>query len=72
MRDTLTVSIPRELRRIIDKFCDGEGLSRSDLVRQSLQDFLFTRQFRGIRERLMSKAQQKGLFSDEDIFKRIS
>ena len=72
MRETVTISLPRAVRRELDKVAKEEGLSRSDVLRQSLEDFLFVRRFRQLRQRMMAAAQAQGIFTDEDVFNRVS
>lgn len=72
MRDTVTISLPHVTRRELDKLAKEIGLSRSDLVRQSLEDFLFRRRFLQLRNRMMAAAQAEGVYTDEDVFKRVS
>ena len=56
----------------VDKVAKDTGVSRSDVLRQSLEDFLFVRRFRQLRQRMMAAAQAQGIFTDEDVFKRVS
>ena len=72
MRETVTISLPQALRRELDKIAKQEGISRSDVLRQSLEDFLFVRRFRQLRQRMMAAAQAQGIFTDEDVFNRVS
>jgi metal-responsive CopG/Arc/MetJ family transcriptional regulator len=72
MRETVTISLPRSIRRELDKIAKEEGISRSDVLRQSLEDFLFVRRFRQLRQRMMAAAQTQGIFTDEDVFNRVS
>ncbi len=72
MRQTITISIPEDLKEALDKVSEEEGVSRSDLVRESLRDYLFVRRFRTLRARLMARARTKGVFTDEDVFDRVS
>ena len=72
MRETVTISLPRAIRRELDKIAKEEGVSRSDVLRQSLEDFLFVRRFRQLRQRMMAAAQAQGIFTDEDVFNRVS
>ena len=62
----------RELWRELDKVAKEEGVSRSDLLRQSLEDFLFVRRFRRLRQRMMAAAQAQGIYTDEDVFTHVS
>jgi uncharacterized protein len=57
MRETVTISLPQAVRRELDKVAKEEGVSRSDVLRQSLEDFLFVRRFRQLRQRMMAAAQ---------------
>ena len=72
MRETITISIPQEIKKQLDKVSRQEGVSRSDLVRESLKNFLFLRDFRALRERLIPKARAQGIYTDEDVFKLVS
>jgi metal-responsive CopG/Arc/MetJ family transcriptional regulator len=72
MRETVTISLPQAVRRELDKVAKEEGISRSDVLRQSLEDFLFVRRFRQLRQRMMASAQAHGIFTDEDVFTRVS
>jgi metal-responsive CopG/Arc/MetJ family transcriptional regulator len=72
MRETVTISLPQAVRRELDKVAKAEGVSRSDVLRQSLEDFLFVRRFRRLRQRMMAAAQAEGIFTDENVFTRVS
>jgi len=68
----VTISLPQAVRWELDKVAKEEGISRSDVLRQSLKDFLFVRRFRYLRQRMMAAAQAQGIFTDEDVFNRVS
>lgn len=72
MRETISVSLTEELKTALDSVTEQEGRSRSDLVREALRDYLFVRRFRRLRERMVPLAEQKGLFTDDDVFEEIS
>jgi Arc/MetJ-type ribon-helix-helix transcriptional regulator len=72
MRETITISVPEEIKAEIDRIVQEEGISRSDVVRESLRDYLFVRSFRRLRARLMAKALARGVVTDEDVFDRVS
>jgi metal-responsive CopG/Arc/MetJ family transcriptional regulator len=72
MRETLTISLPADLRRELDRLAEEEGVSRSDVLRRSLDEFLFVRRFRQLRQRMMARAQAQGVFTDDDVFGRVS
>jgi len=72
MRETITISVPEEIKAELDKVVRDEGISRSDVVLESLRDYLFMRRFRRLRAKMLAKAQAQGVFTDEDVFKRVS
>jgi metal-responsive CopG/Arc/MetJ family transcriptional regulator len=72
MRQTVAISLPEDLKKDLDKACAEEGVTRSDLVRESLRDYLFLRRFRALRAKLLAKAQAQGIYTDEDVFNRVS
>lgn len=72
MRSTITISVPEQVRKQLDRVSKAEGVSRSDIVRESIRDHLFMRQFRALRRQMLPKAAQQGIFTDQDVFNRIS
>ena len=72
MRETVSISLPEEVKTALDEAVAEEGISRSDLVRQALRDFLFVRQFRRLRQELIPHAEAQDIYLDEDVFKRVS
>ena len=72
MRQTIAISLPREIKREVDALSAEEGISRSDLIRQSIKDYLFVHQFRLLRDKMMRKAKAKGIYTDQDVFDRVS
>jgi metal-responsive CopG/Arc/MetJ family transcriptional regulator len=72
MRQTVAISLPDDLKKELDKVCSDEGVSRSELVRESLRDYLFTRRFRHLRARMLAKARARGIYTDQDVFDQTS
>lgn len=72
MRSTITISLPEQVRMQLDRVSKSEGISRSDLVRESIRDFLFVRQLRTMRKTMVPKASRQGIYTDQDVFDRVS
>jgi metal-responsive CopG/Arc/MetJ family transcriptional regulator len=72
MRESISISLPEELKAELDRFTQAEGISRSDLVREALRDYLFARRFRSLRRELMPYAEAQGVYTDEDVFHTAS
>jgi metal-responsive CopG/Arc/MetJ family transcriptional regulator len=72
MRESISISLPAELKADLDRFTEAEGVSRSDLFREALREYLFIRRFRALRRELMPYAEAQGLYTDEDVFRAFS
>ena len=72
MRRTITISLPEELKQQLDQAAAADGVSRSDLLRQSLQEHLFVRSLRALRRKMIPSAESCGVFTDQDVFDRVS
>jgi len=66
MRETVTISIPEEIKKQLDKITVHEGTTRSSIIRESLRDYLFIRQFRALRKKMIEKSPR--VYTDQDIF----
>lgn len=72
MRETVSVSLPEEIKSALDSLSEAENRSRSEVVREALRDYLFVRRFRRLRGRMLPRAEEQGIYTDEDVFERIS
>ena len=72
MRESISISLPEEIKAELDRVTTAEGISRSDLVREALREYLFSRRLRALRRELMPYAEAQGIFTDEDVFREIS
>jgi predicted transcriptional regulator len=72
MRNTMTISLPPAMMREIARIAKAEGVSKSDVVRESVKRSLFLKNIDAIREWAVPKAQSMGIYTDEDVFKTVS
>ena len=72
MRESISISLPENLKEELDRFTQSEGVSRSDLVREALKEYLFARKFRALRQKLMPYAEAQDIYTDEDVFDDVS
>ncbi len=61
-----------QMRSDLDKLSKRDGVSRSDIVRECVRDYLFVRRFRSMRKSMVSKASANGVYTDEDVFDLVS
>lgn len=66
---TLTLRVPEELDKALERQSTVAGVSKSDLVREALRRFLAVAEFERLRARLAPRAQALRVNTDEDVFR---
>ena len=69
---TLTVRIPDELQAELQKFCSKRHQTTSEILRESLRNYLASEELRDIRRKARPYAEAAGYLTDEDVFRDIS
>lgn len=69
---TLTIRLPAQLRRELEKLSKERRRAAGDIVRESLRRYLAVERFRELREKALPFAEAQGFLTDEDVFKSIS
>jgi metal-responsive CopG/Arc/MetJ family transcriptional regulator len=68
----MQITLPPEIAAEVDRIALRDGVSRDDVVREAVREFLDFHRFRDLRARMVAEAQAQGLFTDEQVFDRIS
>ena len=72
MGETITISLSEDIKAEGEAFTREHGLSWNELVQQALREYVLIRRSRELRARMVPHAQAQGIFTDEDVFKRVS
>jgi predicted transcriptional regulator len=56
----------------LDVLAKETGRNKSDIVKESLGEYLWENRFRRMKKRLNPKAKAAGFVTDDDVFKAIS
>ena len=65
---TLTLRVPDDLDKALERQSAALAISKSDLAREALKRYLRVGEFRNLRTRLIARAQANGINTDEDVF----
>jgi predicted transcriptional regulator len=65
---TITLRVPDELDRALERQSAALGISKSDLAREALKRYLRVAEFRTLRSKLVARAQASGINTDDDVF----
>ena len=68
----LSVSLPEKTSSELEKFAKSTGRSKSDIVKESINLYLWETQFRKMQRRLSAKAKKRGMVTEDDVFKAVS
>lgn len=69
---TLTIRLPDQLRRELERMARRRGRPAGELVRDSLRRYMAVERFRVLREGAVPYARNRGILTDEDVFKSVS
>jgi predicted transcriptional regulator len=64
---TLTLRVPDDLDKALERQSAALGISKSDLAREALKRYLRVAEFRTLRARLVARAQADGINTDDDV-----
>jgi predicted transcriptional regulator len=70
MSATLTIDLPDNLKTILGKAAQDEGVSEKDFAEKALEDYLYLRRFRSMRERMIAESDRS--YTDEEVFELVS
>ncbi len=65
---TLTLRVPDDLDKALERQSAAMGISKSDLAREALKRYLRVAEFRTLRSRLVARAPAGGINTDDDVF----
>lgn len=68
---TLTLRVPPDLDKALERQSAALGVSKSDLARDALRRYLRVAEFRALRAKLVARAQARGVHTDEDVFETL-
>lgn len=72
MPEPITVYLTPDLKQALDDACRRDGISANELIGRAVKNYLFSRQFRDLRQRLAVNAATQGILTDQDVFHRVS
>ena len=72
MADTIIITLPQEIRLALEEVTQKEGLSSNAIINEAIKEYLFFRRLRLLRERMIATAQAQGIYTEQDVFDRVS
>jgi metal-responsive CopG/Arc/MetJ family transcriptional regulator len=72
MGNSFTVHLTPDMSEELDRLSKDAGVSRSEIIRASVRDYIFARRYRNLRAQMVLHASSKGVHTDQDVFDRVS
>ncbi len=72
MREVISVSVPKETVLKLESFAKETGRSRSDIIRESINFYLWEKQLGKLKKEFKPLAKKAGILTEEDVFEQIS
>jgi hypothetical protein len=72
MSHTITTTLSADIEPALAEISRMEGMSRDEVVGRAVKQHLFLRRFRSLRERMLAKATDQGIVTEQDVIGRVS
>ncbi len=72
MRTLLTISLSEDMAKEVTRISRRLRMNKSELVRNALRKYLPGQRFKTLRTKGLEKGRDAGLFTDENVFEKIS
>ena len=72
MAQSMTLRLADEVKLQLKRISKQDGLSVSDVARKAIESYVWAREFRRLRGKMLPYAERKGIYTDEDVFRIIS
>jgi predicted transcriptional regulator len=60
------------MKKKLDEIAYEENKNRSEIIKTALKQYFSVLEFRRIRNLMIPKAENAGIFSEDDVYKKIS
>lgn len=70
MNARITIELPEKIKTALDDAIREDGVSPNKFVVTALEDYLFVRRFRNLREVMI--AESEAAYNDKDVFDLVS
>jgi hypothetical protein len=67
---SITLDLPAKIESELVEITREEGTTPDEIITRALNDYLFIRKFRRVREKMQTPA--KKIYTDEEIFEMVS
>ncbi len=72
MRTVVSIHLPEDLCKKLNSFAKESGRNKSDIVRESINLYLWEKRFDKVKSKIKPFAKKAGIITEEDVFKHIS
>ena len=67
-----SLSVPESIKQKLDWVIKKDYLNQSDIIREALRQYFARQEFHQLRQFMVPEAESQGIYTDEDVFCRVS
>ena len=68
----MSISLPEKIAEELAEYARQTGRNKSDIVKESVRQFLWEARFSKVRSSLTRRAKKKGIVTEDELFRDIS
>ena len=72
MQKTIAIAVPEDMASELEELAHEQGCADEEVVFDILRRYLLIRRIDLMREEMIPKAQKMGIYTDQDVFDRVS
>lgn len=72
MQKTLAITVPEEIVSDLAELAREKGCSEEEIVVNALKRRIAGRRFRTLASKMSARAEELGIYSDQDVFDQVS
>jgi predicted transcriptional regulator len=71
VRTVMSVSLPEKIAEELSEYARQTGRNKSDIVKESIRQFLWEARFSAVRKSLARRAKKQGIVTEDELFRAI-
>ena len=72
MARKITIAVPDDMVAELEALALNKGISVEEAFLEAAKKYVFVHKFRTVADQMTAKAEEQGIYSEQDVFDRVS
>ena len=72
MARKITIAVPDDMVAELEAMALNKGISVEETFLEAAKKYVFVHKFRTVADQMTAKAEEQGIYSEQDVFDRVS